>query len=84
MRLIGELDNEARALTFSDALFVKGIENQIKEENGKWVIWVYAEEKLEKSRELLKLYLKDPEHEEFHQAADYVLQKNAELYRRLA
>ncbi len=70
MRLIGELDNEARALTFSDVLYVKGIENNIKEENGKWAIWVFAEEKLEKSKELLELYLKDPEHKEFHQAAE--------------
>ena len=70
MRLIGELDNEAFALTFSDALFVKGIENRIQEENGKWAIWVLAEEKLQKSKELLDLYRKNPEHKEFHQAAE--------------
>lgn len=70
MRLIGELDNEARALTFSDALFVKGIENRIEEDDGKWAIWVFAEEKIQKSKELLELYLKDPEHQEFHQAAE--------------
>lgn len=70
MRQIGHINSEASALTFSDALYVNGIENTIKEEDGGWAIWVIAEEKIPEAKALLKEYLEDPDSERFHQVGE--------------
>ncbi len=71
MRQIGHLENHSSALTFSDALFVHGIENEVKpDDDGSWIVWVHAEERVPLAREMLSLYKKNPDHEKFHQAPE--------------
>ena len=43
--------NETNARTFSDYLYVQGIENQLEAENdGKWAVWVQSEEEIERAQ----------------------------------
>jgi GlpG protein len=66
MRLIGHLQNEASALTFSDFLYVQGIHNQVEHENDGWGIWIHSEDELDKARDLLRSYVGDPNDPRFH------------------
>ena len=61
MRLIGHLESEASARTFSDFLFVQGIDNQLEFSRGEgWGVWVNEEEKLETASSLLKNFIENP------------------------
>jgi GlpG protein len=61
MRMIGHVENEPAARTFSDYLYVKGIKNQVEPEtDGSWGIWIHAEDELEQARNLLRSYLANP------------------------
>lgn len=61
MRQIGHLETEEAARTFSDYLYVQGIENQIEEEKGHgWAVWIRAEEQLDEARELLVAFRQNP------------------------
>jgi hypothetical protein len=52
--MIGHLPSETNARTFSDYLYVQGIENQIEPDHGGPVaIWVHNEDEVEKARQLL-------------------------------
>ncbi len=59
--MIGHLDGEAKARTFSDYLYVQGIENQIEaDKDNSWSIWIHAEEELARSKELLQRFIAQP------------------------
>jgi GlpG protein len=62
MRIIGHVQSEPAARTFSDYLYVKGIKNQVEAENdGTWAIWIHAEDEIEQARNLLRNYLSNPD-----------------------
>jgi GlpG protein len=57
MRIIGYLENETSARTFSDYLYVQGIENQLEaEKDGKWAVWVQDEGEIKRAKDLLTSY----------------------------
>ena len=61
MRIIGHIQTEPSARTFSAYLYVQGIKNQIEaEKDGTWALWVHAEDELEKANQLLKTFLSSP------------------------
>jgi rhomboid protease GlpG len=61
MRIIGHVESEPAARTFSDYLYVKGIKNQVEaESDGTWAIWIHAEDELDQARNLLRGYLANP------------------------
>jgi GlpG protein len=70
MRQIGNLPDESSALTFSDYLYVKGIENEVElAKDGSWAIWVHSDEKLKEAGTLLELYRKKPDLPEYQENA---------------
>lgn len=61
MRLIGHLDHEADARRFGAYLFVKGITSQVEpESDGRWAVWVYSEDDLQRAHEEFARFGKDP------------------------
>ncbi|MDD4873202.1 MAG: rhomboid family intramembrane serine protease, partial [Kiritimatiellae bacterium] len=79
MRQIGNLPDESSALTFSDYLYVKGIENEVDPaKDGSWAIWVHSDEKLKEAGALLELYRKNPDLPEYQENA-----RHAERHRLL-
>jgi GlpG protein len=83
MRQIGHLETEGDGRTFSDLLYVRGIENQIEPADGHgWAVWIHDEEHLEQARQLLAEFQQnptDPEYEEQRRAAAKLRQKAARL-----
>jgi len=70
MRMIGTLPSEAEARTLSDHLYALGIEAQIERDTeGRWQVWVVAEEHLDRARDILARFAADPEAPEFADAA---------------
>ena len=57
MRLIGYLEEEAGARTFSDYLLVQGIESQLDhhKEDG-WAVWILDEDRIERATSLLTAF----------------------------
>src|SRR6516162_4687814 len=61
MRLIGHLENESLARTFTDYLYVQGIENQLEFQKGEgWAIWIRDEDKLDPASRLLTGFRENP------------------------
>lgn len=60
MREIGTIQEEIQAKRFGDYLLMEGIENQIEEEDGLWIVWVVSEENVSKAKELFARFRKDP------------------------
>ncbi len=61
MRMIGQLQNEPSARTFSDYLYVLGIENQVEaEKGGAWAVWVHADDELDRATQLLSDFRNNP------------------------
>src|SRR5437763_11778878 len=61
MRMIGHVESEPAARTFSDYLYVKGIKNQVEaESDGTWAVWIHAEDEIESARNLLRGFLANP------------------------
>jgi GlpG protein len=59
--MIGQLQSEPTARTFSDYLYVLGIENQIEaEKDGGWGIWILADDELDRATELLSGFRANP------------------------
>jgi len=64
MRMIGHLQSQPLAQTFSDFLYVKGIKNQLEAEgDGSWAVWIHAEEEIDHARRLLQSYVANPNDE---------------------
>jgi len=61
MRLIGHLENELRARTFGNYLFVQGIDNHLEfQKDEGWAIWVNEEDKLDQAAKLLATFRENP------------------------
>lgn len=60
MRLIGQLPTEANATTFSDFLFVEGIENEVEADKEGWGIWIHSEDEWPRAKEMLAAFLANP------------------------
>jgi GlpG protein len=66
MRHIGNLPDESSALTFSDYLYVQGIENDVDENrDGSWSVWIHSEEQLKQGAAMLERYRANPHSPEF-------------------
>jgi GlpG protein len=75
MRMIGHLQNEPAARTFSHYLYVNGIKNQIEaESDGTWGVWIHAEDELDQARNLLSQYQANPNDPSIRAAADQAQQ----------
>jgi GlpG protein len=60
MRNIGHLSNKASAAAFSDYLYVNGISNIIESDKDGYSIWIHSEDELEKARDLLTNFQRNP------------------------
>jgi GlpG protein len=70
MRQIGLLESESAARTFSDFLYVQGIENQVEPEHGHgWGVWVNAEDQLTHAQEWLAAFIRNPSDPRFKDEA---------------
>jgi GlpG protein len=74
MRIIGHVGTEANASIFSDFLLVKGIQNSIEEEAGKWAIWIHAEDEIPKAKDLLNAFNANPGDPRFRQSRSVAAQ----------
>ena len=62
MRLIGKLEDEDLARTFSDYLTQLDIDNQIAiESDGTFEIWVISEDDIKHTEQLLSKFLESPD-----------------------
>ena len=69
MRMIGHLETESGARTFSDYLYAEGIGNQIEaERNGTWALWIQDEDQLASAGKLLEQYRAHPADPKYKQA----------------
>lgn len=70
MRMIGHVETEPDARTFSDYLYVQGIRNQIEAEgDGRWSVWIHVEDEIERARALLSHFLANPNDAQVRDAA---------------
>jgi GlpG protein len=69
VRAIGHLEQERDARTFSDFLFVQGIDNQIDPEGNHWAVWVHSDDQIEGAKKLLTEFRANPTDPRFRQAA---------------
>src|SRR6266496_2503559 len=70
MRMIGHLPGELGARAFSDYLYAQGIDNQIEpERDGRWALWVHAEEQIADAETLLRRYQENPADPQYAAAA---------------
>jgi len=66
MRLIGHLPTEDQARTFSDVLYVRGIQNQVEAEAGHgWAVWVGDDDELRQASEVLAAFRANPHDAKF-------------------
>jgi GlpG protein len=70
MRIIGYLEGEASARTFSDYLLVQGIENDVEaEKDGTWAVWIRAEDELDRAKAELDSFRTSPTDPKFKSTA---------------
>jgi GlpG protein len=75
MRLIGYLENESLARTFTDYLYVQGIENQLEfQKDEGWGIWIRDEDKLDPAAKLLTSFRENPRDPRYHTEAQNAAQ----------
>ena len=66
MRLIGHLEDEARARAFADFLYVNGIASQLEhEKQDGWGIWITDEDQVGKATGFLQDYRRNPANSKF-------------------
>ena len=69
MRKIGQLRDERQARTFSDALYARGLENDVEaEDDGAFSVWVHDDDQLAQGRALLERFVLSPESSEWQGA----------------
>ena len=69
MRLIGQLQSESSASTFSDYLYVQGIANEVEAEKDGWAVWIHSEDEWPKAKEMLAAFLGNPADPKYRQEA---------------
>jgi GlpG protein len=66
MRSIARFEQEDQARSFSDCLLARGIENEVDEgADSTWTVWVHSEDSVDRARDLLEAYLRDPKDPRF-------------------
>ena len=60
MRTIGHLDTDKDARTFSDFLYVQGIENEAERDGNRWAIWIHSDDQLAEAARLLEEFRANP------------------------
>jgi GlpG protein len=79
MRKIGQLRDERQARVFSDALYARGLENDVEtEDDGAFSIWVHDDDQLARGRELLEKFVLGPEATEWQAAPATAARKRKE------
>ena len=81
MRLIGHLESESHAESFGDYLYARDVENSVEEEDGRWAIWVHAEDQLEDATRLLEEFLREPEDRKYTKATRKAREKREQAAR---
>lgn len=70
MRMIGQIQGETKARTFSNYLYVQGIDNQVEaDKDGDWALWIHAEEELDRARTILAEYQSNPDDPKYKESA---------------
>lgn len=78
MRMIGHLENEAKARVFSDYLYAKGIDNEIESDrSGAWALWVHDEDHVGNATEFLNQFRENPAEPKYQQAGDIAREHRA-------
>lgn len=78
MRLIGTIDGDKHAATFSDYLYTRGIENTVERNDANlFEIWVAEDDKLEEAGILLKQFVANPVSPEYSKAPDLARRQKA-------
>jgi GlpG protein len=76
--MIGHLPGEAGARVFSDYLYAQGIDNQIEmERDGRWALWVHAEDQIANAEALLRDYRSNPDHPKYASATTVAREKRS-------
>src|SRR5215210_3810211 len=84
MRLIGHLQNENNALTFSDFLCLHGIKNLVESEKEGWAVWIHSEDEIPKAKDFLSSYLGNPQDPKYAKVARQVRQAREQQERERA
>jgi GlpG protein len=79
MRKIGELPEERQARVFSDALYARGLENDVEsEDGGTFSIWIHDDDQLGKGRTFLEQFRAAPDAAEWQSATTEASRKRKE------
>jgi GlpG protein len=85
MRKIGELPEERQARVFSDALYARGLENDVEtEDSGAFSIWIHDDDQLDKGRTFLEQFRAAPDAVEWQSATTDASRKRKEEARENA
>jgi GlpG protein len=78
MRLIGTIESDQRAATFSDYLYTQGIENTVERNDAnRFEVWVSSEDRLEEATGLLRQFIANPAAPEYAKAPDEARRQRA-------
>jgi len=69
MRLIGHLQDEASAKTFSGFLASLDIRNLIEPDSDGWAVWIHSEDQIESGQQALAAYLQNPADKKYKTAS---------------
>jgi GlpG protein len=82
MRTIGNLEDEQAAARFGDFLTVRGIDNQVEDEDdGTFSIWILEEQQIATATELLRQFQANPHGQDFRDAPRLAQLRRAEQER---
>jgi GlpG protein len=83
MRIIGHIEDEAKARVFSDFLLLQGIDNELESErHGRWAVWVRDEDSLESAQQHLDRFRSDSGNPEFASATRQAREMEAQEAKR--
>lgn len=84
MRQIGSLDSESRAERLIDYLKTIEISAQSDDDNGRWLIWVKDENRLDEAREAFEEFKSDPDAQKYIDAKQKAYEiRSAEIQKRI-
>jgi GlpG protein len=69
MRIIGHLENEARAKTLGDYLTSVDIRNQVEQDDQGWAVWIHSEDQMDAGKQALTAYLQNPNDAKYQEAS---------------
>lgn len=79
MRKIGQLRDERQARVLGDALYARGLENDVEaEDDGAFSIWIHDDDQLARGRELMEKFVLNPDSPEWQSASSAATRKRKE------